>query len=838
MIFYQSTAFVFPKTKKMITLPDISLKEFQLDNLPLVKQLRSQHFQTQTEVCIERAALITEFLKNNNCPNDDFQLTRAKSINYYLSKRKIYFHDDNLLGGSTTSKPIGAPLYPEFMGLSIWAELDSISNRSINPQKLTAEEADTCNFDIFPYWMDNTVLERTRKKFSNPLSLQLLEKIVYYISGKAGCISHCVPDYSRALNEGLESIIAEAKTKECELLKNNHENETAKKIDFYQAVQVALQGIINYANNIAKSAKDLSLTETDEFKRKNLEQISVVCSQVPAKPARNFREAVNALWLCQVGIHSESINMAMSPGRLDQVLYPFFKADFELNNITIAEAITLGCCLWLKISDNTNLVPEAAEKQWGGAGSTPAVTFGGIDANGNDAVNDLTYIFLKVTELMCLRDPSVNARYNYEKNDKKYRQRVSEVIFNTKAIPAFHNDITDIDTLTNQGQTPEDARDFAIVGCVELASTGKDYVASSSIMFNLASVMELTLFDGRKYTMGNEQVGPRTGNPAEFSTYEQFYNAFRLQLNWMLENAIDINEKLGSVHQEMLPTPLLSSFFKGPLEKGQDLIFGGALYNSSGASFLAFPDICDSLNAIEQCVFIEKKYTMQEMINAITNNFSDPASISLQAYLKNKTVKFGTEDPISLTNSKRLVNDIYDILQSHTNYRGGKYRPAYWTMTTHAGQGTLSGALPSGRNAKAVFSSGITPASQAAKSLTEAFNSVASLNNNHIPGGWALNIKYTPLLLNENKEAYLNTFGDLVEGFFRNGGMQVQFNIQDYETLIEAKKYPEKFPEMIVRVSGYSAYFKDLSDAMKDELIMRTQYNLFSGKAVPLPETF
>jgi formate C-acetyltransferase len=820
----------------MVTLTDISLKDFQLENLPLIRNLRTMHFNTPTEVCIERADLITEFLKQDKGLDDDFQVTRAKAISHYLCNRKIVFHDDNLLGGTTTSKAIGAPMYPEFMGLSIWAELDTISKRTINPQKLTEEEADKCNFEIFPYWMDNTVMEKTRKKFNNPLSLQLLEKIVYYISGKAGCISHCVPDYSRALNEGLESIINEAEASKNELLMNGPVSDSEKNIAFYDAVQIALQGIINYATNIAKTAKELSLIETDLARKKNLEQIAEVCAQVPAKPARNFREAVNSLWICQVGIHAENINMAMSPGRLDQVLYPFFKNDFSAGKITIEDALILGCCLWLKIADNTNLVPEAAEKLWGGAGSTPAVTFGGIDANGNDAVNDLTYVFLKVTELMCLRDPSVNARYNYEKNDKAYRQRVSEVIFNTKAIPAFHNDISDIDTLTNQGVTIEDARDFAIVGCVELASTGKDYVASGSIMFNLASVMELTLFDGRKHTMGDEQVGPKTGDPTQFTSYEQFYDAFSIQLKWMLENAIDINEKMATVHQEMLPTPLLSSFFKGPIESGKDLINGGARYNSSGASFLAFPDICDSLNAIEQVIFIDKKFTMQELIDAIKNDFSDPATANLLAYIKNKSVKFGIEDPVSINNSKRLVSDIYQILQSHTNYRGGKYRPAFWTMTTHAGQGKLAGALPSGRRAKEVFSSGITPASQAAKNLTEAFNAVAAIDSRNIPGGWALNIKYTPLLLNEKKEEYLNKFGDLVEGFFRNGGMQVQFNVQDYKTLIDAKRNPEKYPEMIVRVSGYSAYFKDLSEPMKDELITRTQYNLFSGQAVPLPD--
>lgn len=453
-------------------------------------------------------------------------------------------------------------------------------------------------------------------------------------------------------------------------------------------------------------------------------------------------------------------------------------------------------------------------------------------------MNDLTYLFLKTTELMRLRDPSVNARYHPEVNTMQYRQRVAEVILKTKAIPAFHNDITDIQTVVNQGVSLEHARDYAIVGCVELASTGRDYVSSSSIMFNLSSVLELALFDGKKMTMGGEQIGPQTGDPRQFTSFGQFYQAFKTQLTWLLENAVDLNEKMGLIHQEIAPTPLLSAFFEGPLEQGRDLIYGGALYNSSGASFLAFPDVCDSLNAIEQAVFTEKKCSMEELAEAIRQNFADPAQVTLQAYLKNKSVKFGTENPIALKNSQLLVNDIYQILQSHKNYRGGTYRPAFWTMTTHAGQGKLAGALPNGRKAHEVFSSGITPASQAAQNLTEAFNAIASLDHKSIPGGWALNIKFTPIVTNGNGAEYLSKFGDLIDGFFIQGGMQVQFNIQDYKTLIEAKKYPEKYPEMIVRVSGYSAYYKDLSEAMKDELITRTQYNLFSGQAVPLPADF
>ncbi len=821
-----------------VTLKDISLKDITLDKLPLIKKLREDHFNTKTDVCIERAKLITEYLKEHDKDPEDFQVIRAKAINHFLSEKEALFYDGNLLGGSTTSKKIGAPIYPEFMGTTIWPELETISRRSINPQTLFSSDAEICNFDIFPYWLDRTALEVTRKRFNNPRCLQIMEKIVYYLNGKAGCISHCVPSYEKALSKGLRHIINEAVEKEKELKSLEVNEDNKSKIEFYQSVQIVLQGIINYANKLSTTAKELIKYANGSAQKENLEIIADICAHVPENPARTYREAVNSLWLCQVGIHAENINMAMSPGRVDQVLYPYYKKDFEENGLSIEEATNISCCLWLKIADNTNLVPETAEKLWGGAGSTPAVTLGGIDMQGDDSVNDLTYVFLKVTELMKLRDPSVNARYNYEKNTKEYRDRVSEVIINTKAIPAFHNDIADIKTIVNQGVSEEHARDYAIVGCVELASTGRDYVASSSIMFNLYSAMELTLFNGKKFSMGDEQIGPETGDPSGFKTFDEFWEAFKIQLKWLLENAVDLNEKFGKVHQEMLPTPLLSAFFDGPMESGKDLIFGGALYNSSGVSFVAYPDVCDSLNAIEEGVFNSKKMTMQEMIEAIKVDFAKPYDKYL-TNLKKEAPKFGTDDPIAKKNSTNLVKFIYEVLQSHTTYRNGKYRPAYWTMTTHAGQGKLAGAMPSGRQAKTVFSSGITPASQVAPNLTEALNSVALLcKDNYIPGGIALNIKYTPELDTGNSNGYHKKFGDLVEGYFKQGGMQVQFNVQTYKTLIEAKKNPKKYPEMIVRVSGYSAYFKDLSDPMKDELITRTQYNLMTGKLVPLPDTF
>lgn len=814
-----------------LTLPDIRCSDFTLETSSLLGRLRAQVMTARTEVCIERARHVTTFLRDLADPREPQILKYARAVRHFLSERAPLFFDDNLLAGTTTSKHFGAPVYPELTGLTIWPELDTMSTRGKNPQILAPAEADELNLQIFPYWMGRSILEATRAKFGNTAAMSLMARIVFFIGSKAGTISHTVPCYRVALESGLEWIISQAAVKEASLrASGTFSAEDADRIAFYQAVQEALCGLIAYAGNLSQAAATLAQHETDPERKRQFETMAEVCAQVPAKPARNFREAVNALWLLQVGIHAESINMAMSPGRLDQILYPWYRQDIESGSLTVKEALELIGCLWLKLNDNTNLVPETAEELFGGSGTVPAVTLGGITPEGEDAVNDLTYLMLRVTELLKTRDPSVNARYHREKNAKEYVQRVAEVVANTKAVPAFYNDLVAIRTLENQGVATEHARDYAIIGCVELSASGRSYDASSSIIMNLVSALELALFNGKRPVTGDDQIGPQTGDPSVFATFEAFWEAFKTQLRWVIGQAIELNEQMGRIHQACLPTPLLSALFEGPMEKGKDLIFGGALYNSSGATHVGFGDTVDSLNAIEQAVFIDKKCTFGELLAALKNDFqgADP----LHAYLLYKTPKYGTDHPIAEKNARNLIDFLYQTYQAHTNYRGGKYRPAFWTMTNHAGQGKLTGALPNGRKAHRVFASGITPVSQAATDLAACLNAVGGLDPLHIPGGVALNLKYPSV---EGQEDLVRFVG-AIDGYFRQGGLHIQFNVMSYETLIDAKAHPEKYPDLLVRVSGYSAYFKDLNEAMKDEVITRTAYDLRQGRSVSFPD--
>lgn len=793
--------------------------------LPLLNGLLQLHYDAQAEVDIERARYMTQYFKQTDAQDIPMPVKRAEAVASYLSNRKIVFHDNNRLAGATTSKALGAPLYPEFFGLSIWPELGTISTRKDNPQILSKKDADILNFEVFPYWMDKSISEEVRKV--DPERQALLEKMIIYTISKAATISHTTPAYELVLEKGIKGIMDEAAQKEIRF-----QGDTKKSV-FYQSVRIAMQGILDYAANISRQAQAQAETATDPERKANLLKMARICKHVPGNPPRTYHEAVNSLWICQVCVFAENSNMAINPGRIDQILYPYFIKDYKAGNLTVEEALNISGSLWLKLADNVNLVPQAAEKLFGGAGAVPAVTLGGVDKNGEDAVNELTYIFLKITELLPIQDPNVNARYHPEKNLVEYRNEVSRVILTNKAIPAFFNDIENISTLINQGETIEHARDYAVIGCVELGSAGRDYSASSSIFMMMYTVLYMTLHNGRSTVTGDDPLWEATGDPADFTCFGDFWEAYRRQTRQMADNAVALNNTYGQKHQELLQTPLLSGIFKGPMEKGKDLIDGGAVYNSSGVTHIGFADVCDAICAIKEICFnpdnTDMVMSLPELVRAVDDNFEGKEL--LLAYLENKAPKYGTAHPVAADISQQLIQLGFEVFHTRKNYRDGNYRVAYWTMTNHAGYGSVTGALPNGRKANVPFSSGITPASQIQSSLTTSLNSVANLNSRLIPGAYALNMKYSPVACtNEN----VDRFGSIVQAYMENGGQQVQFNIHDYETLKEAKENPDSHPNLLVRVSGYSAYFKSLNSAMQDELITRSQYHLSTGKFVSL----
>jgi pyruvate formate-lyase/glycerol dehydratase family glycyl radical enzyme len=840
-----------------IALNDLSLKDYNLTER--VSNLKRIYFRAMPEICLERPRLVTRFsLKNGLFDKERISiLDKARMYRYVLENRAAIVHhsqsydtemhpfsfkENSLFAGSTTSKFKGVPLYPEFaIALTIWPELWTIAKRASNPFHIADSEVKELNYEIFPHWMEHNILELARKRCFEENwmryqrreyapEIKLFQRLVFFLASKAGCISHTIPDFSRAINIGLRGIIDEAKSREKKASDSSQE-------EFYQAIAEALEGIVAYSRNLATKAEEMANKEADVTLKKELLDIAEVNRRVPEFPARTFREGLTTVWICWTAIHLENPNIGLSLGRLDQVLYELYRKDREDGTIDIQDAIELICCLWLKIGDHVPTIPDAGEQLFGGTGSNQAITIGGVDKDGNDAVNDLTYVMLRATELMKLRDPNPNARYYPGINSRDYLRRLCAVNINTGAIPAIHNDKAVIKALTSKGDTIEQARDYGVIGCVEPGSNGRFYGHSAAILLNLTSALELTLFNGKHRHTGMDMViSKETGDPTAFTSFEEFRAAFEAQTLWLVEQATDLNNILGRIHQDFYPTPILSALFEGPMDKGKDLIQGGALINSSGAAIIGLADVADSLSAIQRVVF-EEKMPFAELLDALEKNFEGYEALQTRLMNPDKTPKYGNEDPVADANVSWIVELLDRAFWQKTNYRGGRYRVGYWTMTTHAGFGRLMQATPNGRRARENFTSGITPVSGVTPSLTKALNSVAKQPARCLSSGIALNLKYTPEP--EKEENMRDNFLASVEGYFddadeeRDGGMEIQFIIAGHDTLARAAEHPEKFPELLVRVSGYTAYFKDLNPQMQKEIIDRTEYRLSTGNMVP-----
>ena len=838
-----------------VSLKDLALSDQKLS--PRVEELRKAYFSAMPEICCERPLLVTRFARKHGLFDKPTisVLDKARQYRYVLEHRQpVVAHDHgvgrdkkpfpvtarSLFAGSTTSHFKGVPIFPEFLGLALWPELLNIQDRASNPYFLDDKDRQILNRKVFPYWLKQSILERCRASMDKDRGDQpvgqrdapeivLMEYLVFFLTSKGNCISHTIPDFSQVLKIGLRGIIDEAQ-------RRGRAAKEPEQRDFYAAMAEAMEGIVAFSRNLAREARRLASHVSHATEKAELLAMAEVNERVPEFPARTFREGLTTIWMCWTAIHLENPDVGLSLGRLDQVLYGLYQHDIETGKLTVEKAIELLCCLWLKIGDHVPTVPATGEQLFGGTGSNQAITVGGVDAEGKDAVNDLTYLMIRATELMMLRDPNLNARYYPGVNLPAYLRRLCEANLNTGATPALHNDRAVIKALTSKGDSLEHARDYGIIGCVEPGSNGRFYGASASILFNLTSVLELTLYNGEhRHTGLGLRISERTGDAASFTSFDAFKDAFARQASWMVDRSTVLNQALGLTHQQVYPTPILSSLFEGPMEKGKDLIFGGATINSSGATIIGFADVVDSLAAIEQVVFKENAISLPGLVQALNVNFVGHEPLLARLCNPAKTHKYGNEQPDADAIARWVATTLDGLFHDKVNYRGGRYRVGYWTMTNHAGFGRLSRATPNGRRDWESFTSGMTPVSGVTPWLTAALNSVASVPPALLGNGLAVNLKYTPD--NSPRDKMLKDFVASVEGYFDaanngTGGMEIQFNVIDHQTFIDAVENPQAHDKLLVRVSGYTAYFKDLNPKMQQEIIDRTEYNLATGQAV------
>lgn len=812
-------------------LKDPYLAEYSVEDFPRLVRFLDIHHNRLPEICCERSSLLTDWFLENGFEVDSEGkpwspvLRQGHAYKHLMEKREALIRKDDLLAGTTTTREIGVVVYPDTHGTMIWGELGSVTDRPLSPYAISEYTRETFHHKVFPFWSRRNMREWVRDKYDEPLYQKMDERFAVYFMWKTAALSHTILDFPKLLRLGTSGIIAQI---EDELERDREADE--EKRDTLRGMVLCLEGLNAYAANLAATAEKEAVGLRNPSRKEELEEIARICRKVPEKPAATLHEALMAIWIGWVGLHMESTNAGLSIGRMDQWLQPFFEADMaelatdEERAAYVRRAIELVGCFYMRCTDHLPLIPDIGNYLFGGSSSDQAITLGGVKPDGEDAVNDMTYVFLKVTEMLGIRDPNVNARFNPEKNSDTYLKRLCEVNLITAATPSMHNDLAVMKSLEEFGYAAEDLRDWAATGCVEPTLSGKHMGHTNCMMMNMVAALEMAMNNGRHPLM-RWDVGPKTGSidAGDFPTFEDFFTAFTTQFRFLIENSVAYNNALGEAHSVLRPTPFLSSLQDDCIDRGRDATKGGARYNSSGAACIGLADVTDSLLAIKQIVYDEQEVSLADLKRAVDRNFEGDAA--LHATVTHRVPLFGSGSAQAVEMADRVAAFAHDTFGAHRNFRGGPYTAGFWSMSNHVAFGTLTGALPSGRLEGKAFTPGLTPEPNASPNLLDNIRDVASLEARNMNNNIAFNVKVVPAA-GESHSGVVDHMFSYVKTYFDLGGMQMQMNVVTTDMLRDAMAHPEDYRNLLVRISGYNAYFVTLNRDMQLELIERAEYGI------------
>ncbi len=753
-------------------------------------------------LCPERALLVTEFCKRHDDPGDPTLVRKAKALRYILANKSVHIYPDELIVGNMGSRRISAITQPELAGVFMSEELLWMERRKTTPLRITWPDRLKMLLKVIPYWLFRNMNFRAfkdRRHLLRYIRGQLWP--VFYLINEAGGIGHFLPAYEKMIELGVKGYLESMRGLEGPL---------------YDAARIACDGLLIFAARLADEAGKLQSEEADPVRKSELANIARVCRKVPAGPAETLQEALQSLWLTHMAVNLESLNSAVSFGRVDQYLHPYYREDVKAGRLDREGARDLLLSFSAKAAEHVFLLSERISQYHGGYLVVQAAIVGGTDQEGNDATNALTYLFLDVMEEAGLRDPNYQARVHAGSPDE-YLLRVADVARRGNGVPAVFADEAVVASLVEHGYPVEEARNYGIVGCVEPSLPGVSFLSTDAALFNLPVCLELALNRGRRFGR-RARSGADTRSPATFRDMDALSEAFRMQVEYMVDRMVGDFRVVETGNRDYHPTPFSSMLVEGCLETGLDLTAGGARYNSSGIQGVGVADVADSLAALDMLVYSRGKYTLGEIIAALEVNFAGHER--LQAELASSP-KYGNDDPLADGYADLVVRIFHAALSRYLNTRGGPYVPGFYSVTCHVAFGRYVGALPSGRFAGTPLASSLGPANGCDRlGPTALLQSVARVDSRMMPNGCAVNLRFDPRDLAGEKGPEL--LAALMRGYFEQGGMQVQFNVIDPDVLEDARGNPGKYPGLVVRVAGYCAYFDDLPDAAKDEVISRT----------------
>lgn len=828
-----------------------------------IEKLISNLFEKTPEIEADRAVLLTESYRETE--GQPIVLRRAKAFSHILENIPITIREKELIVGSATKAPRGCQVFPEYSYEWLEGEFDTVSTRTADPFYISDETKETLK-KVYPYWKGKTTSELATS-YMAPAALAAIEHNIftpgnYFYNG----VGHVTVDYAKVLRLGYRGIIKEARDALEKL--SVADSDYATRSQFLNAVIISCEAACTYAARYSALAKKMAAECSEQKRRDELLKIAENCSRVPENPATSFYEASQTFWFIQMLLQMESSGHSISPGRFDQYMYPYYKMDVEKGAITIEEAQEYIDCIWVKLNDLNKCRDAASAEGFAGYSLFQNLIVGGQDSSGNDATNDVSFLCMNATMHVLLPQPSFSVRV-WNGTPHIFMLRAAEITRTGVGLPAYYNDEVIIPSLQNRGLTLEDARDYNIIGCVEPQKAGKTDGWHDAAFFNMCRPLEMVFSNGVDKGV---QIGPQTGEVESLKTFDEFYDAYKKQMNFFIELLVNADNAIDQAHAERCPLPFESSMVENCIGKGKSVQEGGAVYNFTGPQGFGIANMADAMTAVRALVYDNKVITLRELKEALDNNYGKDMDIRIAEKLTKEVAgrliadgKVLTADDIKMiftTVSKnncnaeekakyqklldiieelpKFGNDIKAIdsfardiaytytkpLEKYKNPRGGIFQAGLYPVSANVPLGAQTGATPDGRLAYTPVADGVSPAAgRDIKGPTAAANSVSKLDHYIASNGTLFNMKFHPTALAGSTG--LECFVALVRGYFDQKGSHMQFNVVSRETLRDAQKNPEKYKSLVVRVAGYSALFTTLSRSLQDDIINRTEQGGF-----------
>lgn len=780
-----------------------------------IKTLREQSLKAVNTLSAERALLITKYYSSQQVEGCPTPILRAQAFDYLMSHKSICINPGELIVGERGPAPKAAPTYPEVCLHSL-DDLQLISTRPKVSFRVDEETFRVYRDTIIPFWRGKTlrdmifssVSEEWRKAYDAGVFTEFQEQRApgHTVAGK------------KVFQKGMLDLIDDVDASLNKLTKDNN-GCTKAKIEELEAMRIAANAIIIFANRYAEELERLAKIEVDANRRVELGEMAAICRRVPAHAPQTFHEALQHYWFIHLGVITE-LNPwdSFNPGRLDQHLYPFYLNDIKEGKLTHEGAVELLQAFWVKFNNHPSppKMGVTAEESNTYTDFT-LVNLGGVKEDGSDAVNELTYTILDVIEEMRILQPSSMVQVS-KKNPDRFVKRAVKIVKTGFGQPSFFNSDAIVQELLSQGKSLTDARNGGASGCVETGAFGTEaYILTG--YFNLNKVLELTLNNGVDPLTGKE-IGIRTGNAASFKTFNQLYEAFERQLGYFSDVKLEGNLVIERIWAEEMPVPFLSLLIDDCIANATDYNAGGARYNTSYVQGVGLGSITDNLSALSRLVFDEEALSMDELLKAMNANFE--GYDNLRYRLIYDMPKWGNNNDYADKLAVRVFNSFYKAITGRKTFRGGVFRINMLPTTSHVYFGSKIGAMPDGRLAHEPLSEGISPVQGADRNGPTAVILSAAKIDQIKTGGTLLNQKFSPSFFTTDES--LDKMVSLIRSYFKLDGHHIQFNVVSADTLRDAQKHPEKYQDLIVRVAGYSDYFNDLGEALQNEIIRRTEH--------------